>query len=110
VAAIIVRKDAPSAISTGVKKLWNSQTLYTVYRFSELGDYPRRSFLLAPDRPARCFKIFQPSPWMLRDSAGLSLIEARGASEKCAKELVSVHISCTVFPQAKKFGAQAAIY
>jgi hypothetical protein len=45
-----------------------------------------------------------------RDSAGLSLIEARGASEKCAKELVSVHISCTVFPQAEKFGAQAAIY
>jgi hypothetical protein len=58
VAAIITRKKCTSAISTGVKKLWNSQTQYTVYRFSELGVYPRRSFPFAPDRPARCFKTF----------------------------------------------------
>jgi hypothetical protein len=48
------------------------------------------------------------SPLMLRVSAGLSLIEAQGASEKCAKASVSVHIPCTVFPQGENLPVQAA--
>jgi hypothetical protein len=36
----------------------------------------------------------------LLDSAGLSPIEAHGASEKCTKASGSMHISCTVFPHA----------
>jgi hypothetical protein len=37
VAAVITRKDEPSAISTGVKKMWNSQTQYTAIVFQNLG-------------------------------------------------------------------------
>src|SRR5258708_10598808 len=57
VAAVITEKDAPSAISTDVKKLWKAKLSIPLYRFSELGVYPHRSFPFAPDSPVRWFKI-----------------------------------------------------
>src|SRR5258708_12875106 len=60
VAAVITEKDAPSAISTDVKKLWKAKLSIPLYRFSELGVYPHRSFPFAPDSPVRWFKILGP--------------------------------------------------
>src|SRR5258707_10395244 len=45
------------------------------------------------------FRFAGPRP-PLRDSAGLSPIDAYGASEKCACPSHGIHTSCTVFPQA----------
>jgi len=43
-----------------VKKLWKAKLSIPLYRFSELGVYPHRSFPFAPDSPVRWFKILGP--------------------------------------------------
>src|SRR5258708_32227076 len=45
----------------------------------------------------------------LRDSAGLSPIDAYGASEKCACPSHGIHTSCTVFPQAQNLFSSLSI-
>jgi hypothetical protein len=53
-------KDAPSAISTGVKNLWKANSVYRSIVFQNFGVFPHRSFPLAPDCPVRWFKILGP--------------------------------------------------
>src|ERR1700719_1364766 len=99
-------KDAPSAISTGVKKLWKANSVYRLSFFRTSG-YCRTGLRLPLFAPCVASKYSALAP-PLSDSAGLSPIEAQGASEKCAKDSSGFHISCTVFPQGRLFGTLPA--
>src|SRR5260370_4819156 len=78
--------------------------------FSRVGGFARRGKSLAPPgSPAAArFRLAAPRP-PLRDSAGLSPIDAYGASEKCACSSHGIHTSCTVFPQPQNLFSPLSI-
>jgi hypothetical protein len=91
-------KSGSCAISTDVKKLWKAgpSASFCKLRDSTLAGKSKR----APVAPLTARPVQPANSPPLSDSAGLSPIEANGASEKCAKAPGVVHTACTVFPQA----------
>jgi hypothetical protein len=103
VAAVITRKRRTLSYFHRCEKLVESKFSIPLIVFRNFGVLPHRTFRLPLFAPCVASKYSALAP-PLSDSAGLSPIEAQGASEKCAKDLSSVHISCTVFPQGRLFG------
>jgi hypothetical protein len=107
VAAVITRKRRTLTYFHRCEKVVESKFSIPLIVFQNFGVSPHRTFRLPLFAPCVASKYSALAP-PLSDSAGLSPIEAQGASEKCAKDLSSFHISCTVFPQGRLFGTLPA--
>ena len=89
-------KDAPSAISTGVKNLWKANSVYRSIVFQNFGVFPHRSFSRAPDCPVRCFELLGPRTAALKTARDCRRLKRRGQAKSARR-------TCRAFTSRAQF-------